>query len=182
MVYLTATLPPRDEARLFHRIRSTAEDVQLFRARICRTNIAYRVFRPEVDHQYQISYRWVEAPEVQTFIYHRIRRAQPGKVVIYSSTVQVVVQMAELLGCEAYHSKQLDKAGVLARFRNGEANIIVATSALGMGVDIPDIRCIIHIGQPRTMLDYAQESGRAGRDRLCSEAVIIQPARIDAPK
>jgi superfamily II DNA helicase RecQ len=51
--------------------------------------------------------------------------------------------------------------------------VIVATSALGMGVDIPDIRCIVHIDWPFTVLDYAQESGRAGRDGLRSEAVMI---------
>jgi superfamily II DNA helicase RecQ len=42
-----------------------------------------------------------------------------------------------------------------------------------MGVDIPDIRCIIYMDWPRTMLDYAQESGRVGRDGLRSEAIII---------
>jgi superfamily II DNA helicase RecQ len=46
----------------------------------------------------------------------------------------------------------------------GPSTVIAATSALGMGVDIPNIRSIIHIGTPRTLLDYAQESGRAGRD------------------
>ena len=42
-----------------------------------------------------------------------------------------------------------------------------------MGIDITDIRLIVYISWPRTLLDYAQESGRAGRDRLKSEAVII---------
>ena len=182
MVYLTATLPPTAERRLFDRIHSMPQDVQLFRSRTCRTNVAYRVYQPEVDGHFQTSYRWVEAPEVTAFIYNRIQRAQPGKVIIYASTIPIVVQMAQLLECEAYHSKQVDKAAVLARFRSGAANVIVATSALGLGVDIPDIRCIIHVGQPRTLLDYAQESGRAGRDGLRSEAVIIQPAGLGPPK
>src|SRR5699024_4895593 len=132
--------------------------------------------------QFQASYRWVEAPEVIAFIYNCIQRAQSGKVIIYGSTIPVVLQVAGLLECEAYHSRQVDKAGVLARFRSSEVHVIAATSALGMGVDIPDIRYIIHIGQPRTLLDYAQESGRAGRDGLCSEAVIIQPSGVDPPK
>ena len=51
-----------------------------------------------------------------------------------------------------------------------------------MGVDIPNIRSIIHIGLPRSLLDYAQESGRAGRDRLRSEAIIIQPYGFNRPK
>lgn len=52
--------------------------------------------------------------------------------------------------------------------------MVVATSALGMGIDIPDIRLIIHTDEPRDFLDYAQENGRAGRDGLRSRAVIIR--------
>jgi superfamily II DNA helicase RecQ len=47
---------------------------------------------------------------------------------------------------------------------------MVATSVLGMGLDIPDIRSIIHLGTPRTLEDYRQESGRDGRDGKRSEA------------
>jgi len=87
--------------------------------------------------------------------------------------------MADILGCEAYYHGQLDKEGVLERFRQPGPGVIVATSALGMGIDIPDIRSIIHLGRPRTLLDYAQESGRAGRDGQASEAIIIQPEGVD---
>ncbi|TKA22027.1 hypothetical protein B0A49_14051, partial [Cryomyces minteri] len=66
------------------------------------------------------------------------------------------------------------KDRMLEGFREGRQRMIVATSALGMGVDIPDIRCIIHIDRPRTLLDYAQESGRAGRDGKRSEAMAIE--------
>jgi superfamily II DNA helicase RecQ len=52
--------------------------------------------------------------------------------------------------------------------------VIAATNALGMGVDILDIRVIFHIGTPRILLDYTQESGRAGRDSQASKAIIIQ--------
>jgi superfamily II DNA helicase RecQ len=45
--------------------------------------------------------------------------------------------------------------------------------ALGLGVDIPDIQVVIHTGPPRKIRDYGQESGRAGRDGLPSEAIII---------
>ena len=42
--------------------------------------------------------------------------------------------------------------------------IIFATVAMGMGVDIRSIRCVIHVGPPRTTREYLQETGRAGRD------------------
>jgi superfamily II DNA helicase RecQ len=45
-----------------------------------------------------------------------------------------------------------------------------------MGVDIPNIHSIVHIGTPWTLLDYAQESGQAGWDSQQSEVIIIQPA------
>jgi superfamily II DNA helicase RecQ len=51
--------------------------------------------------------------------------------------------------------------------------VIVATSALEIGMDIPNIQYIIHVDWLWTILDYAQESSRAGRDRVRSEAIII---------
>jgi hypothetical protein len=50
-----------------------------------------------------------------------------------------------------------------------------------MGIDIADIRCIIHLGRTRTLLDYAQESGRAGRDGQGSEAIMIIPMTEPPP-
>jgi superfamily II DNA helicase RecQ len=92
---------------------------------------------------------------------------------MYASAIRQVQAMAEIFRCEAYHSRQVDRAGVLERFIKGTTDVITATNALGMGVDILDIRVIIHIGAPRMLLDYAQESGRAGRDGQASEAIII---------
>jgi superfamily II DNA helicase RecQ len=100
-------------------------------------------------------------------------------VIIYGSTKGIVTKAAEILGCAAFYSDQDSKSGILEQFRDTTNRVIAATSALGMGVDIPDIRCIIYIGFPRLLLDYAQESGRAGRDRAPSEAIIIQPERFD---
>jgi superfamily II DNA helicase RecQ len=88
--------------------------------------------------------------------------------------VPKIKKLAEQLACNAYFHDAVGKASMLADFMAGKQRVIVATSALEIGVDIPDIWCIIHIDWPRTILDYAQESGRAGRDGLRSEAIIIE--------
>jgi RecQ family ATP-dependent DNA helicase len=184
MIYLTATLPPTAENQLFQRLRTSREKVHLFRARTHRMNVAYRLWQPTVPNKYANSYDWVENPEIRRFIRDRITRAraQTGRVVIYGPTTKTVEKLAQLVECEAYHSRTIDRNGVLARFQADTTGVVAATSALGMGVDIPNIRSIIHIGLPRSLLDYAQESGRAGRDGLHSEAIIIQPHGFLRPK
>lgn len=51
--------------------------------------------------------------------------------------------------------------------------VVFATIAMGMGVDIPSIRNIIHIGSPRTVKEYMQETGRAGRDGSSSQVLLF---------
>ncbi|KAJ5300045.1 hypothetical protein N7476_007735 [Penicillium atrosanguineum] len=179
IVFLTATLPPCEESRLFKRMQVTREDISIHRERTSRHNVAYRVYRPVIASRYRSQTQWLEDPGVRHFIHERVRRARPGRVIVYGSNKSIVTQAAEILGCAAFYSNQDEKLGILEQFRSASNGVIAATSALGMGVDIPNIRCIIHIGFPRSLLDYAQESGRAGRDRLPSEAIIIQPEGFD---
>lgn len=87
------------------------------------------------------------------------------------------------LGCEAYNSKTVDtkdclidifhsmtwtesKDKFLASFKNADSvkRIVVASTALSMGVNFPDVKYVVNWGPARTLLDYHQEAGRAGRD------------------
>lgn len=61
-----------------------------------------------------------------------------------------------------------DKQHALTGFLNDERPIIFATSAFGMGINRPDVRQVVHYQVPQTLIDYAQQIGRAGRDGLPS--------------
>jgi late competence protein required for DNA uptake (superfamily II DNA/RNA helicase) len=182
MVFLTATLPPRMEEIFFQRIRHPAQAVSIYRARTSRGNVAYRVWRPVLPPRTpREPHQWLVTPEVLVYMRQRIQQARGGRVIVYGQTKSQVQAISRELGCEAYHSEVVDRAGVMQRFQDGLYRVIAATSALGMGIDIPDIRCVIHVGRPRTLLEYGQESGRAGRDGLASEAIIIHPEGWEDP-
>jgi ATP-dependent DNA helicase RecQ len=61
----------------------------------------------------------------------------------------------------------------MKELREGKHQVICATNALGLRVDILDIRVVIYARQPRKLRDYAQESGRARRDKESSKAIIV---------
>lgn len=66
-----------------------------------------------------------------------------------------------------------DRQEVLKDFRQGIANVVFATNAFGMGIDIPDIRVVIHFMIPESVEQYYQEVGRAGRDEKGATAYIL---------
>jgi len=65
---------------------------------------------------------------------------------------------------------------MLTSFKDGDVNCLIATSAFGMGVDISDIRYVIHVGFPLTMMDYVQQCGRGGRDKKGCECLLFASA------
>lgn len=173
MVLLTATLPPTETDELFKRMYWKREEVHLIRASTVRSNIQYSVVdghknRGEQETQLE---RIVE--EVLQDPTH-----PEGKVVIMCESkpkIQRIVD-AGLFVCEPYHADLPEEKGeeVLDGFREGHVRVIAATGAFGMGIDIANIRLVIHVDNPRNMLDYGQASGRAGRDGFPSRAVIIR--------
>lgn len=105
-----------------------------------------------------------------------------GKVVVYFSTVARLEKHAPILqrrlgeNVGLYHGK-LDRnlrSRLQDEFKSGQTSIMTATSAFGMGVDIPDIRGVIHHDPPGTPEALVQELGRAGRDEQASWCTSFQ--------
>jgi len=110
------------------------------------------------------------------------RHGQTGSIIIYSTTRRRVERFADTcrraFGSDrvvAYHAGMTDKDRMDAqnRFMTGDANLVIATNAFGMGIDRADIRGVVHMDLPRTIEGYYQEVGRAGRDGEAAECLLL---------
>ena len=182
MVYLTATLPVTKEQELYELIHTRPEDVVMIRAPTTRKNIAYSVIRVHADNGEEAA-EAMTATVIATVTSKLREYAWPAKIIIYVQRVAAAEHLADKFGCDAYFRDvdtrdgkaarlQAWQAG-LARDQLGEGRVIVATNALGLGLDIPDIRAVIHVDMPRSIADFAQQSGRAGRDGRRSESIVL---------
>ncbi|MGE3840140.1 MAG: RecQ family ATP-dependent DNA helicase [Vicinamibacterales bacterium] len=160
----TATATPVVRDEILNRLGLPADTPQILRG-FARPNLSLRVSEVSAGRD-----RIAAVDDVLREAVGRPGHAR-GIAIVYAPTRRGAEQEAERLGhqgwrAEAYHAglPSDQRTRVQQAFTEGRLDIVAATIAFGMGIDRPDVRCVVHLGPPGSIEAYYQEVGRAGRD------------------
>jgi ATP-dependent DNA helicase RecQ len=163
MVALTATADPQTRKDIIHRLRLQNPTVHV--TGFDRPNIRYSALEKSKPFE-----------QLKTFLNQS--RGDSGIVYALSrKRVEEVAAKLQLAGFRAlpYHAglPAGERQEAHEKFMRDEVDVVVATVAFGMGIDKPDVRFVVHYDLPKNIEGYYQETGRAGRDGLPAEALLL---------
>jgi ATP-dependent DNA helicase RecQ len=126
--------------------------------------------------------------ERDNILIQRLAGQPPGSSIVYVTLQRTAEEVASRLAaaglpCRAYHAGLADelRAEIQDWFAQSDHAIVVATIAFGMGIDKADIRAVYHYNLPKSLENFSQEIGRAGRDGLPAHCeMLVYPGDLSA--
>lgn len=201
-LWLTATLPVPYESAMFRVLRTRKEEVYTIRSSSNRPNLRY--WRNDAPLPYRhmtaadLPADFIKSPDgwfsevvreitVQLEAHVSNDPKEPARAIVYAPWKSTVKRLhgevystgpgVPRIRSTQYHGDmdQAAKNKATREWRSGTFNVMFATSGFGQGVDYPAVRLVICVGSPYSLVDFAQQAGRAGRDRKQATILMIAP-------
>lgn len=169
-IALTATATPDVQADIVKQLGLDESEVRMFHEGIDRPNLNLDV--KEV---------WGDDEKLEQMISIFLEHSKnPGSGIVYFTLIRTLDRFSDLLRKKSiphvcYHGDldRRERRRIQNEFMDGFCPLVLATPAFGMGIDKDDIRFVIHAEIPGSMESWYQEIGRAGRDGLPSDCVLL---------
>lgn len=173
---ITATAPPSIQPIL----------LDFFATSSARLHVTTTV-RPEIS--YAISPKHISPADLGTTLQAHLQQHLPllsssGQVLVFCNSRADTLFLADHVPNSVIHHSGMDeddRSASIQAFRNGRTRVLITTSGLSAGVNFDCVEMVIHAGTPHSLIDFAQESGRAGRRAQMSFSHILRTGLKSVP-